>query len=101
MNEKNNPNLIDCPVCGQQVSSSAASCPHCGHPLKIAEAPKKKSLAKRIITALIIIFVVIPLVIYVLYSVIVQSVGIYMEKGKSGLQTIVCELPEDLLFERR
>lgn len=23
--------LIDCPACGQKVSSKAPTCPHCGH----------------------------------------------------------------------
>lgn len=25
--------LVDCPECGKQVSTLAASCPHCGFPL--------------------------------------------------------------------
>jgi len=25
--------LIDCPECSKEVSESAASCPHCGHPI--------------------------------------------------------------------
>ena len=32
--------LIKCPECGNDVSTSAASCPHCGFPLKPAEAPE-------------------------------------------------------------
>ena len=35
--------LIQCPVCKQQISSSAKSCPHCGEPLKNApETVKNK-----------------------------------------------------------
>ena len=26
--------LIDCPECGREISSSAASCPNCGYPLR-------------------------------------------------------------------
>lgn len=33
--------LIQCPVCKQQISSSANSCPHCGEPLKKAPEPVK------------------------------------------------------------
>lgn len=98
MEENDNLSLIHCPVCSEQISSSAASCPHCGHPLKKAEEPKKKSLAKRIITVLIIIFVVIPLLIYAVYSAYIAGVGTYIEKGKSGLHTVVCELPEECDF---
>ena len=25
--------MIQCPECGKQISSAAASCPNCGHPL--------------------------------------------------------------------
>lgn len=27
------PNLVLCPDCGQNVSTSAAACPHCGRPM--------------------------------------------------------------------
>jgi predicted amidophosphoribosyltransferase len=26
--------LVPCPACNHQISTSAASCPNCGHPLK-------------------------------------------------------------------
>lgn len=26
--------LISCPECGQQISTSAETCPHCGYPMK-------------------------------------------------------------------
>ena len=29
-------NLMPCPSCGQEVSSQAATCPTCGHPLRSA-----------------------------------------------------------------
>src|SRR5215471_17850390 len=37
--------LIECPECGKQISTAAATCPHCGYPLaerlgKPQEAPK-------------------------------------------------------------
>jgi endogenous inhibitor of DNA gyrase (YacG/DUF329 family) len=31
--------LVDCPECGKQVSSEAAACPGCGHPIK-TESPE-------------------------------------------------------------
>jgi len=31
--------LTKCPECGGQVSEDAIACPHCGHPLKVAEQP--------------------------------------------------------------
>ena len=35
-----NAQLISCPACAQQVSKAAASCIHCGHPLKSAGISK-------------------------------------------------------------
>ena len=32
-------NLMPCPSCGQEVSSQAATCPKCGHPLRSAPSP--------------------------------------------------------------
>ena len=32
--------LINCPACGKQVSTEAASCPHCGQPIA---GPRKSS----------------------------------------------------------
>ena len=29
-----NPDLVDCAMCHGTVSPHAATCPHCGHPLK-------------------------------------------------------------------
>jgi len=44
--------LITCPECGQQVSSLAGKCPHCGSPINIAticesDAPKTTRIKKR------------------------------------------------------
>lgn len=30
------PQIIKCPVCGQDVSNKAKTCPHCGHPIDTA-----------------------------------------------------------------
>lgn len=38
--------LIACPECGRQVSSAAASCPHCGHPLRLRADANTGLLAK-------------------------------------------------------
>lgn len=27
-------NLTNCPACQKQISNSAETCPHCGHPIK-------------------------------------------------------------------
>jgi hypothetical protein len=39
--------LIPCPECKQEVSSSAPTCPHCGHPLKEAAESVQPALAKK------------------------------------------------------
>lgn len=31
--------LISCPECAKDVSSAAASCPHCGHPIRPSAEP--------------------------------------------------------------
>ena len=77
-------NLMYCPDCGQQISRSAQTCPHCGHPFVIAELPKRKGLARKIITALIIIFLVIPLIIWILWVCVIQGIDRYVEKGKDS-----------------
>lgn len=33
--------LINCRECGKQISDQAASCPHCGAPLKTNPAPQQ------------------------------------------------------------
>ncbi len=34
--------LIECPTCKQQISSGAASCPHCGEPIRAGKCRSKK-----------------------------------------------------------
>lgn len=35
--------LIKCPACNHDVSTEAKFCPNCGHPIKVEEAPQRKS----------------------------------------------------------
>ncbi|MBP5518024.1 MAG: zinc ribbon domain-containing protein [Bacteroidales bacterium] len=35
--------LINCRECGKQISDQAASCPHCGAPLKATPAPQQNT----------------------------------------------------------
>ena len=35
--------LIDCPACGNKVSSQAAACPHCGQPIRPQAIPVPQS----------------------------------------------------------
>lgn len=39
--------LQDCPACDRQVSSAAAACPHCGHPIG---APTDSARSERTLT---------------------------------------------------
>lgn len=45
-NSKNKPAIIQCPVCGREVSNKALSCPGCGHP--IASMQKSGEVAIKI-----------------------------------------------------
>lgn len=38
--------LIKCPECGKEVSSSASSCPNCGHPISPKETVVEKTVIK-------------------------------------------------------
>jgi hypothetical protein len=46
--------LAKCPDCGNEISPSAPSCPHCGRP-KTAVAPTKKGMSRVTLTVLIVI----------------------------------------------
>ncbi len=39
--------LVKCPECELQISDKAASCPHCGYPLKHTDTNKRRSTKKR------------------------------------------------------
>ena len=38
--------LIDCPACGNKVSSQAAACPHCGQPIRLIPHPVSHPVKK-------------------------------------------------------
>lgn len=46
--------LIPCPVCAMQISSEAASCPRCGHPIRANQ--NRDAFAGKII--IVVLFVV-------------------------------------------
>lgn len=70
-------NLISCEACGKQISSAAASCPGCGHPVRPAqnsanaipdsddEAPARSN---RVVQAWVAIAILIAGVFFVLYT---------------------------------
>lgn len=51
--------LLKCPECGKDVSSSAQTCPSCGHPLKKRKKEKKKGSCLTKILGVIIVFFVL------------------------------------------
>ena len=55
-------NLMPCPSCGQEVSSQAATCPKCGHPLRSAPSPfgKRNTIILVSIIVGIILAVCVP-----------------------------------------
>ena len=38
--------LIDCPACGNKVSSQAVACPHCGQPIRLTPRPVSRPAEK-------------------------------------------------------
>lgn len=57
--------LIKCPACGREVSAKAASCPHCGDPLRQEE---QKQSATGVLAAILIALIIGGL----LYAMIVS-----------------------------
>jgi zinc-ribbon domain len=47
--------LVKCPDCGNEISPSAPSCPHCGRPNTAPRPPTKKRMSPVKLTVLIII----------------------------------------------
>lgn len=62
--------LINCPECGAEVSSTAVSCPHCGHPfvnpVVVADTPKKDSFPSWVFIPLILIGAVILFAVFMM-----------------------------------
>lgn len=46
--------LIDCPECSREISSEAASCPQCGHPMQVPEPARKWSPGVAAVLSLVI-----------------------------------------------
>lgn len=67
--------LINCPECGTEVSSTATSCPQCGHPFVkpvverkviVAETPREEGIPKWVFIPLAIIGAVILFVVFMM-----------------------------------
>lgn len=95
--------LITCPECGQQVSSLAEKCPHCGSPVNIATIPvsedstttthvnkKKWPVWKWIVAVAGGIICLIGLFFTVV--VVVALVGGYDENGNTAIEQAVTEI---------
>ena len=50
--------LTPCRACGREISVNAASCPHCGEPVKPPEKPKQEQTATGLLAAIIIALIV-------------------------------------------
>jgi uncharacterized paraquat-inducible protein A len=59
--------LVACPTCANEVSSQAAICPKCGHPLKSADSVADYSfvvIAGSIILVLLLVFMLMQAKIF-------------------------------------
>ena len=55
-------NLTNCPACQKQISNSAETCPHCGHPIK-----KIREQKNYLVTMIVII--VVCLIAFLCYQI--------------------------------
>jgi predicted amidophosphoribosyltransferase len=55
--------LISCPECKKECSDEAPSCPHCGHPLKVANEKIQLTPANKRKAPIFLILSVIALVL--------------------------------------
>lgn len=53
--------LINCNICGEQMSDQARVCPHCGHPRKMSHAALVWAWALGILVLGILIYIVLPI----------------------------------------
>lgn len=55
-NQMQNTNLIDCPVCGKQISKTAPCCPNCGEKITLGKC-RNKEVGMASLFALVIFFI--------------------------------------------
>lgn len=72
--------LVKCPECSNEISERALTCPSCGFPVSSkSEGPQVKSFRKRVLTGLLILFLLglpICFVLKIPYVWILDIVGI-------------------------
>jgi hypothetical protein len=98
--------LIDCPECEQQLSNSAASCPHCGYPIQqllerqAQEKKQKKQKRRRRIFVFLIGIVAVGLVAFAAKQVHLKENQFEVtKKRETSLQELRLSDPKAYLAE--
>lgn len=74
--------LFPCPVCKHQISDSAVSCPHCGHPVNGPQSARiiDSNVAGKAVTA-VAVWAAVPWIARIVAVIVVGIVAIFMFKG--------------------
>ncbi len=63
--------VVKCPACSGVVSTTAESCPHCGHPFK----PQEKSTTSGVFWGLFLFFIALPIVVITCAIIFFGGIG--------------------------
>lgn len=55
--------LVSCPECEKQVSDQAASCPNCGHPIRL-EKPASQAPVKEPMSGCSLFFIIVAAIVF-------------------------------------
>ena len=61
-------NLIKCPSCNKDVSTKAASCPHCGHQFKSAGGINLKDPV-HVLGVIAVIVIILGVILYIMSQI--------------------------------
>ena len=76
--------LIKCTECGKEISENAASCPHCGNPIKPVQVEAKKKSSPGCAIALVIVFLLFMAGTIMIDLEPAEMVGYYKKELANG-----------------
>lgn len=92
-----NPNLVECPDCNNEVSRKAVACPHCGSPLSGEPAKKGQGIPWKLIVGvgasiLILVGLFLPFVSVPTMGISMIKIGEGIDAMIIGALTLLCIL---------